>query len=170
MGSALSPGAACTVEASLHLMAGGTGSQPQAGAPDPDEAWRGRALGLPQRGPGSVAGTGRRALAFALDALASAAIAALFIPDPESPARGLLGVGVLALEYLVLVSLIGQTLGMRLLGMRVLWLRRSERPPPFQPTAIRTALLVLLVPALITDRDSRGLHDKAASTVVVRSG
>ena len=168
MGGAVSAGAACTVEASLHPMAGGTGSQPQPGAPDADDAWRGRGLGLPQRGSGSVAGTGRRALAFAIDALASAAIAALFIPDPESPARGLLGVGVLALEYLVLVSLTGSTVGMRLLGMRVLWLRSRERPPPFQPTALRTALLVLLVPALLTDRDSRGLHDKAAGTVVVR--
>jgi uncharacterized RDD family membrane protein YckC len=151
-------------------MARGTGSGEWPTAAEPDGDWRGRGLGLPRTGPGSVAGTGRRALAFAIDAAASSLIAALFVPEFESSARGLLGVAVLALEYLVLVSLTGQTLGMRLLGLSVRWLRSAERPPPFQPTAIRTALLVLLVPALITDRDSRGLHDRAASTVVVRAG
>jgi uncharacterized RDD family membrane protein YckC len=30
-------------------------------------------------------------------------------------------------------------------------------------------LLCLLVPALISDRDGRGLHDKAARTAVVRT-
>ena len=151
-------------------MAQGTGSAARSGSAEPDDDWRGRGLGLPRTGPGSVAGTGRRSLAFAVDALASAAIAALFIPDPDSFARGLLGTGILALEYVVLVSLTGQTLGMRLLGISVRWLRSAHRPPPFQPTALRTALLVLLFPALITDRDGRGLHDKAAGTVVVRGG
>jgi uncharacterized RDD family membrane protein YckC len=143
----------------------GTGASP----PEPAErGWRGQRLGLPEHGAGAVAGTGVRVAAFLLDAVASALVAALFIPEPESSARGLLGVGVLALEYVVLVSLTGQTLGMRLLRLRIMWLGAPDRPPPFQPTAIRTALLVLLVPALVTDRDSRGLHDKAAGTVVVR--
>jgi uncharacterized RDD family membrane protein YckC len=150
-------------------MARGSGYEADVRSSGPDDDWRGRGLGLPRTGPGSVAGTGRRALAFAIDAIASALIAALFIPDFDSPARGLLGAGVLTLEYLVLVSLTGQTFGMRLLGLSVRWLRSAQRPPPFQPTALRTALLVLLVPALITDRDSRGLHDKAAGTVVVRA-
>jgi hypothetical protein len=34
--------------------------------------------------------------------------------------------------------------------------------------AVRTVLLCLAVPALIWDRDQRGLHDKAAQTVLVR--
>jgi hypothetical protein len=33
---------------------------------------------------------------------------------------------------------------------------------------VRTLLLVLVVPALIWDRDYRGLHDRAANSVVVR--
>jgi uncharacterized RDD family membrane protein YckC len=37
------------------------------------------------------------------------------------------------------------------------------------PAALRTALLMLLIPALISDRDGRGLHDRAAGTVVVRA-
>jgi hypothetical protein len=33
---------------------------------------------------------------------------------------------------------------------------------------VRTVLLCLLIPAFITDRDQRGLHDRAAGTVLVR--
>jgi hypothetical protein len=33
---------------------------------------------------------------------------------------------------------------------------------------VRTLLLCLGIPALIWDRDQRGLHDKAAGTVLVR--
>jgi len=127
-------------------------------------------LGLPAHGPGAPAGTGRRVVAFFVDAFASALVAALFIPDPESAARGLLGVGVLAAEYVVLLSLTGQTFGMRLLRLRVLLLARRDAPPGFRPALLRTALLVLLIPALLTDQDGRGLHDKAAGTFVVRAG
>ena len=34
---------------------------------------------------------------------------------------------------------------------------------------LRTALLLLLIPALIWDRDGRGLHDRAAGTAVVHT-
>jgi uncharacterized RDD family membrane protein YckC len=33
---------------------------------------------------------------------------------------------------------------------------------------VRTVLLALFVPALITDRDRRGIHDRLAGTVLVR--
>ena len=32
----------------------------------------------------------------------------------------------------------------------------------------RTVLLLFVIPACITDRDLRGLHDRAANTIVVR--
>jgi hypothetical protein len=34
---------------------------------------------------------------------------------------------------------------------------------------VRTVLLVLVVPAVVYDRDYRGLHDRASNAVVVRS-
>ena len=138
--------------------------------PDGDVSWRGARLGLPEAGPGSVAGAGRRFLAFALDAVAANLMAALFIPDPASPRRGLLLMALFCLQYLVLGSLTGQTLGMRAVGIRILLLARRSGPPGFLPVALRTALLALLIPALVTDRDARGLHDQAAGTVVVRAG
>jgi uncharacterized RDD family membrane protein YckC len=33
---------------------------------------------------------------------------------------------------------------------------------------VRTLLLLAVVPPLVIDRDRRGLHDKAANTIVVR--
>ncbi|MEY4301088.1 MAG: hypothetical protein RJA30_239, partial [Actinomycetota bacterium] len=38
----------------------------------------------------------------------------------------------------------------------------------FYAATIRTLLLLLVIPVAIWDADSRGLHDKAAKTVLVR--
>ncbi len=144
---------------------------PGSGQPAQDDSpWRGARLGLPQSGPLSVAGPGRRLAGFLLDAVAANLIASLFIPDPASPRRGLLLMAVFCLQYLLVASLTGQTLGLRLAGVRIVPLANRDAPPGFVPTALRTALLALLVPALITDRDGRGLHDQAARTVAVRTG
>jgi hypothetical protein len=34
---------------------------------------------------------------------------------------------------------------------------------------VRTALLLILIPALIVDRDGRGLHDRLTDTVVINA-
>lgn len=138
-----------------------------------DGHYRGQALGLPAQGPGSVAGVGTRAAAFLLDVAAGALIGGLVnlaVTDPTPVQRSLAVNGAFALQVLVLVALTGQSLGMRLVGIRVLALRAAGPAPGFLPAAVRTALLLLLVPALVFDRDTRGLHDKAAGTVVVRGG
>ncbi len=140
-----------------------------AGAARDPGGWPGKRLGLPPGGPGAVAGTAPRIAAFAIDSLGSGFVAALFIQDAYDSRRGLLGVAILALEYIVLVTLTGQTLGMRLLRLRVAP-RDGARTPALVPVALRTALLLLLIPALITDRDRRGLHDLASRTVVVAAG
>lgn len=72
----------------------------------------------------------------------------------------------LALDYLVGLTLVGQTLGMRLLSLRVI---RTDRPVPIglARAASRTFLLFLLIPALVFDRANRGLHDRVSDTVVV---
>ncbi len=86
-----------------------------------------------------------------------------------SGARAISSNGAFALEVLLLTALTGQSLGMRLLGIRVVRLADRDGAPGFLPAAIRTALLMLLLPALVFDRDGRGLHDKAAGTAVVRT-
>lgn len=135
--------------------------------PAPDEP--GRGLDLPAAGAGSPASLGARLLAYLVDAGACALIAALFVPRPDDPRRGLVTLAVFVLEYLLLVSTSGQTLGMRLARVRVVRPGARDQPPGFRPTAVRTALLVLLVPVLLVDRYGRGLHDRIAGTVAVRT-
>src|SRR5690606_23021757 len=78
---------------------------------------------------------------------------------------GVLGLAVFAVENILLVGTIGMTLGMRLLRIRVAALDGGR--PRFLAVLVRTLLLCLAVPALIWDRDRRGLHDRASGTVVV---
>jgi uncharacterized RDD family membrane protein YckC len=138
------------------------------------QRYRGELLGLPESGPGSLSTTGIRLGAFIVDALASSLVAALFVQ-----AGG--GAGVaghlpgswslipLALDYVAGVLFAGRTLGMYLFGLRVI---RVDRDVPVNPMqiVIRTALLFLLIPALVWDRDGRGLHDRLSTTAVIRDG
>jgi uncharacterized RDD family membrane protein YckC len=145
--------------------------RPRPGRDEPEgdvEDYRGRGLGLPRTGAGSVASLGRRLVAYAVDSITSALIAALFIQDLYDSRRGVLTLVVLVLQYLVLGSLTGQTMGMRLLGLRIMRVSAPGALPGLVPLAVRTALLALLLPAVVTDRDGRGMHDRAAGTVVVR--
>jgi uncharacterized RDD family membrane protein YckC len=63
--------------------------------------------------------------------------------------------------------LAGRTLGMALVGLRVV---RIDHPAAVNPwrAVLRTFLLFLLVPAVVWDRDGRGLHDRYTDTAVVR--
>jgi uncharacterized RDD family membrane protein YckC len=71
-----------------------------------------------------------------------------------------------AFEVYLLTAVSGLTVGKRLLGIRVI--RTNGGVPGFRWAALRTLLLLFVVPACLTDRDQRGLHDRAADTVVVR--
>ena len=48
-------------------------------------------------------------------------------------------------------------------------IRLDGRPVGLARAFVRTLLLMLVVPAIMMDRDLRGLQDKAAKTIVVRS-
>jgi hypothetical protein len=128
------------------------------------ERARGAALGLPADGPGSLAGFGQRAGAFLIDAVAAALVAGL-VTAPELPGNwSLLSFGLITVVFLVLT---GQTPGMRLLGLRLAHPRPGQRLAPWR-AVVRTALLMLLLPALVVDGNGRGLHDRLTDTAVVR--
>lgn len=132
----------------------------------------GASLGLPATGPRSVASLGQRVVAFVLDVLAGALIGGLlnaFVVDPEPLQRSLAANGAFAVEVAILTALTGQTIGMRLVGIRVLRLSAPDGLPGFVSALVRTALLMLVLPAVVFDRDGRGLHDRAAGTIVVRA-
>lgn len=109
-----------------------------------------------------MAGFGRRLAAYAVDSVLSNLVAlAVF---GQRTAWGIFVV--FAVEVFVLTALGGATAGMQATRLRIA--RLDGRPPGWIAAAVRTVLLLLLVPALIWDRDRRGLHDRAAGTVVVR--
>jgi RDD family protein len=140
-------------------------------SPRTKQHFRGERLGLPASGHGSLAPTGRRALAFVIDAIASGLVSALFVrqPDLSGPAAHLPGSwSLLALfvDYFVGIVLVGRTLGMYVTGLRVIRVDRQVAVGPLR-AAGRTVLLILLAPALVVDTDFRGLHDRLTSTAVI---
>ena len=125
---------------------------------------RGVALGLPATGPGSIAGFGVRAVAFVVDASIAALVAAAVVQGiPEN--WSLLSFGLITVVALVLV---GRTPGQALLKLQLAHPRQGERVAVWR-AVVRTALLMLLVPALVVDSDGRGLHDRLTRTAVIRS-
>jgi len=119
---------------------------------------------LPASGPGSLAGFGRRAVAYLVDAFAAALIAGL-VTAPEAPRLwSLLSFGAITVVFLLLT---GQTPGMRLLGLRLAHPQPGQRLAAWR-AVVRTGLLMLLLPALVVDANGRGLHDRLTDTAVVR--
>ena len=133
---------------------------------------RGSGLGLPADGPGAVATWGVRFAAFFVDAIGSGLIARLIDPPEDlqtaSASLALAPIVVLVVITVLGLALVGQTPGMKLFKIRVVPLTGNRDRLGFVPAVLRTVLLTLLVPVLITDRDGRGLHDKLARSVVVR--
>ena len=123
----------------------------------------GERLGRPARGPGSVARPGRRLLGIVIDWVLALLIANAFL----HPLASLGPLLVLLAEHSVLVGTAGGTIGHRLVGARVETVA-GGRPSLLQSLG-RAVLLTLAVPALIWDSDQRGLHDKAAGTLVARA-
>ena len=123
--------------------------------------WPGQRLGLPLSGPRSVARLGRRLVALAVDWALASLVGYLFF---DGTWIGILG-AFAVLQYLFLVTVSG-SVGHLLLGMRVVPL--VPRWIGVWRPLVRTVLLSLAIPAVIYDRDQRGLHDQLAGTVLVR--
>jgi uncharacterized RDD family membrane protein YckC len=126
----------------------------------------GQRFGLPQSGPRSVAGVARRLGSLMIDWVMAALIALAVLGDKNQASVQYLTLAIFAGEIWLLTALTGFTVGKRLLGMRVV--RLDGQPVGFFRSLIRTVLFLLVVPALVLDADLRGLHDKAAGTIVIR--
>jgi uncharacterized RDD family membrane protein YckC len=131
-----------------------------------DFGYRGRQLGLPEEGPGSIARPGRRLGALAVDWALCVLIAYGLITDGYTPATSNWALLVFFVMSALTVGTVGFTPGKRLFRIRVLALDTGTVNP--LRALLRTVLLCLAVPALIWDRDGRGLHDRLARTVEVR--
>ena len=134
-----------------------------------DFGFPGQRYGLPQQGVGSVARMGRRILGLSIDWFAAILVTHLIFADLVygSGDFGAATLGVFAVEVFLLTATTGASFGYRIVGIRLVSV--SSRPLNFLKVLARTALLCLAVPALIWDRDGRGLHDKVVGTILIRT-
>jgi uncharacterized RDD family membrane protein YckC len=121
----------------------------------------------------SVAPMGRRLLALIVDWVLCYVIASSIVVhniaavnDKNYQNASLLALLLFAVEVYLLTAVSGLTVGKRLLGIRAI--RTDGSRPGFRWAAVRTLLLLVVIPACLSDRDLRGLHDRAADTIVVR--
>ncbi|CAL9401181.1 RDD family protein [Streptomyces atacamensis] len=131
-----------------------------------DFGYRGERLGLPQDGPGSIAPLGRRFGAIFVDWGLCMLIAYGLLTGGDLGSAGNWALLVFAVLGVLTVGTVGSTPGKRLLGLRVVSVGGGRLTMP--RAVVRTVLLALAVPALVWDRDSRGLHDRLSGAVQVR--
>jgi uncharacterized RDD family membrane protein YckC len=126
-----------------------------------------------------MAGFGRRLVAICIDWALCQLIAFALLGDAwaSGGAASFVPLAILAVENILLVSTLGYTLGHRLLGLQVV---RLELDDPARPSAwlagvpglragvVRTLLLCLALPALVSGSDGRGWHDRLAGTMILR--
>jgi len=124
---------------------------------------------LPEGGTGSLAPMGRRVVALLIDWLLSYGLALLAmgfgVITKEMLSTAILVIWLLL--GLVFVRLFGFTPGQLALGLRVVSVG-GRVPVGIGRLAVRGLLLALVVPALFSDWDGRGLHDRVSNTAVVR--
>jgi uncharacterized RDD family membrane protein YckC len=125
-----------------------------------DARYPGELLGLPEQGAGSVVRMGRRLAALCIDWLLCTLIAMGLLHSQYWT------IVIFAAEVYLLTAVSGFTVGKRLLGTRVV--RLDGKPIGFLWALARTLLLLTVIAPLVTDSDLRGLHDRAANTVVIR--
>ncbi|MFF0448379.1 RDD family protein [Streptomyces sp. NPDC004609] len=131
-----------------------------------DFGYRGKRLGLPEEGSGSIAPLGRRFGALFLDWGLCLLIASAFFANGDRQAAGNWALGVFLVLSLLTVGTVGFTPGKRILGLRVISVDGGRLG--IVRVVLRSVLLCLGIPALIWDRDGRGLHDRFARAVQVR--
>lgn len=132
------------------------------------DGYPGERLGLPESGSGSLARPGRRAAALLVDWLISYGLAGLGL------SLGLFGGSFLSTAVLLIwfvlgvvsVRLFGFTPGQYLLGLRVASVDNRLHVGTGRAVA-RGLLIALVIPALFTDIEGRGIQDRLTATAVV---
>jgi len=147
-----------------------SGPGPDSGSPDeaPND-YPGQRLGLPQTGPRSLARMGRRIAALFVDWMIAYGLAALAMTF------GLVSMATLSTAVLIVwfvlgavsLRLFGFTSGQFAVGLMVVPVDGRQHVG-FGRALVRGVLIAVIIPALITDADLRGLQDKVTNTAVVR--
>lgn len=114
---------------------------------------------------------GRRMLGITIDWLAAYAVTLGFFAGGGDFLDRTRGIGttvliVMAIEYLLLVSLGGSSFGHRIVGLKVVRFSDGGAVTPIQ-ALIRTALMVIIITAITFDENGRGINERLSNTVLV---
>ncbi|WP_188544542.1 RDD family protein [Rhodococcoides trifolii] len=155
----------------MARMTGSWLSGPSAALPDgqrKEQAYQGENLGLPKFGPGALAPTPRRVAAIFIDWLMCLGVSALILGGNVGGSISTITLGVWFVVGVASVSLFSFTPGQLCMGIQV---ARVDGPGRvgFVRALVRTFFIVFVVPAVVTDVDSRGMHDRATGTALVYS-
>lgn len=140
---------------------------------DASNSYPGERLGLPESGSSSIARVGRRIGALLIDYVAASIIATGFFGYDQFALPGEAGLTmfapmiIFAVLQILFIPTLGGSPGHRILGMRVV--RYGGGWVGLWRPIVRTLLLIIVLPAVIWDPDQRGLHDKAAGTILIRT-
>jgi uncharacterized RDD family membrane protein YckC len=139
-----------------------------------DHRYPGQRYGLPPAGPGSVASLGRRLIGLVVDCVLAELVTSLFVHPGGTLAQHAQTLNYWSLLTWVLITVIGTaffgvTPGMLLAGIRVMRVDGAALLLPVR-AIVRAVLVALIIPGVVWDGDRRGLHDRAAGTIVLRSG
>ena len=139
----------------------GSWLQPGAGG---SQQYPGQRLGRPAAGPASVGRFVPRVVGLCIDWVLCLVIAnAALAPWNHT---GAMNLAVLFVLNVLTVGVFGRTPGHWVMGLQVQTM--EGRPAGFGRAALRALLLCLVIPPVVYDPDHRGLHDRAAGTVLVR--
>jgi uncharacterized RDD family membrane protein YckC len=131
-----------------------------------DLGYRGQGLGLPESGPGAIAPLGRRFGAIFIDWALCVLVSYALPADRNPQAAGNWALLVFLMLSLLTVGTVGATPGKLLLRLRVVGEGGTRLSLP--RAVLRSVLLVLVIPAVVFDRDTRGLHDRLSRAVQIR--
>lgn len=137
-------------------------------ATPPVEPYPGESLGLPESGRGALASWGARVAALVIDWGASMAVALFLFGQPVLTGGGWhrwMILTVFFVEKSVLTALTGSSFGQLFTRVGVTTL--DARPIGWWRAIVRSALVCLVLPALIVGAERRALTDLLLGTVVV---
>lgn len=115
---------------------------------------------------------GRRMLGIAIDWLAAYAMTLGFFAGGGTFLERTHHVGatallILAIEYLVLVTLGGSSFGHRIVGLKVVRFSDRGAASPVQ-VLVRTLLMIIVITAITFDEDGRGINERLSNTVLIK--
>jgi uncharacterized RDD family membrane protein YckC len=122
----------------------------------------------PQTLPGEVSGFGRRVVAIILDWLLSIVLSRVLFGQFEyGTSEGSSAILLIFVFQIILLTwLMSASFGQRIMGIAVV--RITGQRLSLWRVALRTALICLVIPAVVFDSDGRGLHDRLVGSVVIR--